>query len=161
MNKLLPPLLFLAGVVAAFLIGRHIGGRDAREGTVTVQVDTLYVRDTITVQEPVIVEKKVVRTEYVPVTDTLRIRDTLYLALEREQVRWQDSLSVVWASGIDPQVDSVRHFVSERVITIETERTVKAPYRWGLGVQAGYGIDIQGKISPYIGIGLSYNLLSF
>lgn len=34
------------------------------------------------------------------------------------------------------------------------------PKRFGIGMQAGYGINARG-LSPYVGIGLSYNILKF
>ena len=99
----------------------------------------------------------------IPAADTLWMHDTLYMILEKEQVMWQDSLSKVYASGILPQIDSVQHFVTERVITRELTEVVKKPCRWGLGVHAGYGIQLgeQVQTAPYIGIGVSYNLLSW
>jgi hypothetical protein len=33
--------------------------------------------------------------------------------------------------------------------------------RFGIGIQAGYGITTQFKASPYIGVGISYNLFRF
>lgn len=122
------------------------------------KVDTLFIRDTMTLYEPLFVEKKVVERQLVPVTDTLRLRDTLFVYLDREQVVWQDSLSLVYASGILPQVDSVRHFVESRVITKEIP--VKSSSRWGLGVHAGMGAGKDG-LTPYIGVGLSYSLMSW
>ena len=100
----------------------------------------------------------------VPVVDTLRLTDTLYVYLDREQVVWQDSLSRVYASGILPQIDSVHHFINERVVTRELTRVVKKPCRWGIGVHGGYGVGLDnGKViaSPYIGIGISYNIISW
>lgn len=35
------------------------------------------------------------------------------------------------------------------------------PTKFGIGVQAGYGINSELKIAPYIGVGLSYNLIRF
>ena len=98
-----------------------------------------------------------------PVVDTLRVTDTLYVYLDREQVVWQDSLSRVYASGILPQIDSVRHFVKEIVVNREVSVPYKIKSRWGLGVQAGYGAYYDGKIrtAPYIGVGISYNILSW
>ena len=38
----------------------------------------------------------------------------------------------------------------------------KANKKFGFGVQCGYGLYfIQGKLSPYIGVGIQYNLLKF
>lgn len=104
--------------------------------------------------------KRVVDTILYPVIDTLWIRDTLYLYLEREQIRWEDSLAVVYASGVNPQVDSVIHFTQAQIITKEIPVIQVKKTRWGLGIQAGVGAG-RGGLKPYVGIGVSYNILSW
>lgn len=123
-------------------------------------MDTLIIRDTFTQIRPISVERKVVEYVPVPVTDTMRVHDTLVMYLEREQVVWQDSLSAVYASGILPRVDSVRHFTSQMVVTREIPVIQVQRTRWGVGIQAGYGIGKAG-LSPYVGVGVSYNIVSF
>lgn len=153
-------LLLLAYI---FMIGFIIGQKHPQKSPVEpikTKVDTLFVYDTITLTEPVSVEKRVVERQLVPVVDTLMLHDTMFVYLDREQVVWQDSLSVVYASGILPQVDSVTHFVKDRYITIETQVPVKVRSHWGLGVNAGYGVG-KGGLTPYIGVGVSYNILSW
>lgn len=153
---------FVTAVILSYFIGRRDGLDSAVRGEIE-KTDTLYVRDTITQCKPILEERIVLKKVPIPVTDTLRIHDTLYVYLEREQVVWQDSLSRVYASGIDPQVDSVVHFINDRVVTKELTKFVKKPCRWGLGVHAGYGIQLGDnvKTAPYIGVGISYNLLSW
>ena len=108
-----------------------------------------------------------VSTQYVRVyeRDSVYIdcTDTLYVVLDREQVVWQDSLSVVYASGILPQVDSVKHFIEERVITREVVVPKVRRTRWGIGINAGYGVLLgdQVRTAPYVGIGVSYNIVSW
>ena len=92
--------------------------------------------------------------------DTLVIHDTTFIYLERKKVTWRDSLCEVYASGIMASVDSVRHFQEYKYITIETQVPVKVRSHWGLGVNAGYGVG-KGGLTPYVGIGISYNLLSW
>jgi hypothetical protein len=62
-----------------------------------------------------------------------------------------------------PQVDSVQHYISERIVTRELTKVVKKPCRWGLGIHAGYGVFYDKKFiqSPYVGVGISYNILSW
>lgn len=128
------------------------------EEKIIVKVDTLVIHDTIKVTQAITITKKVVDSIYVPVRDTIRQNDTLYVTLEREQLRWEDSLSVIYASGVQPRIDSVFHFTETMVITKEIPVKVKS--HWGLGVQAGYGIG-KGGFSPYVGVGVSYNILSW
>ena len=127
------------------------------------QVDTLYVCDTITHYEPILEERVVLQEVLVQVRDTIWIHDTLYVSLDYEQVVWQDSLSRVYVSGVLPQIDSVQHFISERVVTRELTQVVKKPCRWGVGFHVGYGIQLgeQVKTAPYIGFGFNYNILTW
>ena len=156
----------VAAIILSLLLSYFIGRRDglnlAMEAE-TEKVDTLYLRDTIVQYEPILEERVVLKKVPVPVTDTLRIHDTLYVYLDREQVVWQDSLSRVYASGILPQIDSVQHYISERIVTKEVTIHVKKPCRWGVGVHAGYGVQLgdQVRTAPYIGVGISYNILSW
>lgn len=143
--------------ILGFLLGR-ICPQNKPVELIKERVDTLVIRDTIKVTEAVSVTKRVVDSIPYLVTDTLRMRDTLYVFLEREQIRWEDSFSVVYASGVNPQVDSVIHYSKEQIITKEIPVIKKT--RWGLGVQAGVGAG-KGGLTPYVGVGLSYNLLSW
>ena len=155
------------GIAVAVLIGFLIGQKHPQKlpvEPIKEKVDTLLIFDTITLTKPVFVEKIQLDSIYMPVTDTLWKHDTLYVYLEREQIQWQDSLCRVYASGINPQVDSVTHFVQETIITKEISVPVKVKSRWGLGIQVGYGAGINGKqvyLTPYLGVGISYNILSW
>lgn len=155
-------ILAVVGVVCAILIG-YTMGRTARKGAggaLKPKVDTLVIHDTIKVTEAVSVTKKVVDSIPYPVTDTIRLRDTLFVYLEREQIRWEDSLAVVYASGVMPKVDSVIHYTQEMVITKKIPVIQVKKTRWGIGFQAGATADKSG-VSPYIGVGVSYNILSW
>ena len=155
------------GIAVAVLIGFLIGQQHPQKSPVEPikeKVDTLLIFDTITLTKPVFVEKIQLDSVYMPVTDTLWKHDTLYVYLEREQIQWQDSLCRVYASGINPQVDSVTHFVQETIVNREIPVPVKVKSRWGLGIQVGYGAGVNGKqvyMTPYVGVGISYNILSW
>ena len=152
----------LLTIVVFTLIGYKHGLKSAVV-EVSEFVDTIYIRDTFTQYKPIFEERVVLKNVPVPVTDTLTIHDTLYVYLDREQVVWQDTLSRVYVSGIMPQIDSVQHFIREVIVTMEKTRYVKKPCRWGVGIHAGYGIQLgeQFKTAPYIGMGVSYNILSW
>ena len=154
-------MLIGVGLAVAVLLGFLVGQRHPRNGggeTPTPKVDTLVIRDTFKVTEPIYVTKRVVDSIPYPVTDTLMLRDTLFVFLERKQIRWEDSLAVVYASGVMPQVDSVIHHTESLIVTKEIPVIKKT--RWGLGVQAGMGTGKNG-LTPYVGVGISYNLLSW
>lgn len=148
-----------AAVLIAFLVGQRCPRNDQGE-PLTPRVDTLLIRDTIKVTEPVFLTRRVVDSIPYPVTDTIRLMDTLYVFLAREQVTWEDSLARVYASGIDPQVDSVIHFTQDLTIIKEIPVIKVKKTRWGLGVQAGVGAGKDG-LTPYLGVGVSWNILSW
>lgn len=142
-----------------FLVGHRCTGDEQGEPPAT-RVDTLFIRDTFKVTEPKYITRRVVDSVPYPVTDTIRMRDTLFVLLEMQQVTWEDSLARVYASGVNPQVDSVIHFTQEMVITREIPVIQVKKTRWGLGVQAGAGVGKDG-LTPFVGVGVSYNLLSW
>ena len=164
MNKkstfLVNALLILACV---FLFGFIIGQKHSQKlpvEPIKVKVDTLVIHDTTMSYRPIYVDRVKLDSVLVPILDTMMIHDTTYVYLEREKVTWRDSLCEVYASGIMASVDSVRHFQEYKYITIETQVPVKVKSHWGLGVNAGYGVG-KGGLTPYVGIGISYNLLSW
>ena len=151
------------GIAVAILLGFLVGQRCPRESQgehITPRVDTLVIRDTIVSYKPKLVTKRVVDSIPFPVGDTIRLRDTLWMYLEKEQVTWEDSLARVYASGIDPQVDSVIHFTQDQIITREIPVIQVKKTRWGIGIQGGVTADKDGVI-PYVGVGVSYNILSW
>ena len=151
-----------AVIVAAALWLSFMAGRwsapDRPNPQPEPKVDTLYLRDTIVQNRPVYVKVTKLDSVLVPVTvrDTVTQSDTVLVWMNREQVEWRDSLCTVWASGVLPQVDSVAHYVTQTVIRVR----VKEKTRWGLGVQAGVGTGKDG-LTPYLGLGVSYNLLGW
>lgn len=152
----------LLALILSYVIGRRDGFNSAVE-TETEKVDTLYLRDTIVQYEPILEERLMLEDELIQVRDSIRIHGNLYMSMDREQVIWQDSLSRVYASGILPQIDSIQHFISERIVTRELTQVVKKPCKWGIGIHAGYGVQLgdQVRTAPYIGVGVSYNILSW
>ncbi len=148
--------LLLVGAVC-FIAGRKTA-KTGGEGTIVERVDTLVIRDTITSYKPKYITRRVVDTAYVPVPEYIERNDTIYAVMEREQVVWEDSLARVYASGIDPQVDSVMHYRTERVINHIIP--VKANPRWGIGIQGGVGAG-KGGLTPYVGVGVQYNILTW
>lgn len=164
MNKkttfLVNALLILACV---FLFGFIIGQKHPQKlpvEPIKTKVDTLVIRDTIMSYKPIYMDRVKLDSVLIPVVDSVKIHDTTFVYLEREKVTWRDSLCEVYASGIMTSVDSVRHFQEYKYITIETQVPVKVKTHWGLGVNAGYGVG-KGGFTPYIGVGISYNILSW
>lgn len=125
--------------------------------------------DTVLIEKPV--PYKVTRTEFrtlrLPVmlfapADTVwrerTVVDSVEVEVPMERRTYQDSTYRAQVSGpaiggLHPSLDWVE--VYNRTTTI-----AKKPSRWGLGVQVGYGMSREG-LSPYVGVGVSYNLITF
>lgn len=84
--------------------------------------------------------------------------DSAIVELPIIQRHYADSTYEAWVSGpVDPRLDSVRVFVPTTIIT---KQEWKPPKRWHIGVSAGYGYGTKG-LQPYIGVGITYSLISF
>lgn len=150
-------ITIMALTALAFYAGRKTA-KTGQEETIVVRVDTLVIRDTVTSYKPKYIARRVIDSVLVPVQEFIVEKDTVYVSLEREQLTWEDSLARVYASGINPQVDSVIHFRDRMVVT--KTFPVRVPYRWGIGIQGGVGVG-KGGLTPYVGVGVHYNLLSW
>lgn len=162
MNRIEVLEITVALLVAAFVVGRCTAPTYEAETEVVERVDTMLVRDTV------IREKPVYRTEYVFVRDSVRVQvhDTVYISLPRQMRVYQDSLYRAEVSGIDPTLDRIEVYPQTAIVTKVEKETVyvKEKKRWGVGVQIGYGIGTHaGTVytTPYVGVGISYNLLTF
>ena len=103
------------------------------------------------------------------VPDTLRIRDTVFKDRPVPvEVRVTDTMLV---AAVDPVQVMVRDTVQVMVIEVYPQTTIvtrtifaDSRKRWGIGVQAGYGAYFDGgdvSLSPYVGIGISWNILTW
>ncbi len=132
---------------------------------VFTKVDTLYLYDTVRIDKPIPIIIRDIDTILVQVKDTIHIQDTIYIKLPREQKTYQNKHYAAWISGYRPQLDSIHIYSNSRqIITSTTINTKQKRSRWGIGVHAGYGFTIQDNLlkpTPYIGIGVSKNFLSF
>lgn len=155
-------LLYLVAFALSYLAGyRYAAFRDVAVVRDTVTVVSV-VRDTVEVNKPIYIKEKVVENVYVPVTDTLRLHDTTFVVLPRSQKEYADSLYSAWVSGYDPRLDSIRIVRTLHMVT-NTVTVKEPPKRWGLGITAGYGLTLspQPQLSPFLGVSISYNLVSW
>ena len=158
-------ILISAILAALFLLSGYFLGRrtaHAPEPELVIQTDTLRIRDTLLVEKPVPVEVRVVDTMLVAVADTISISDTVYLHLPREIKRYEDSLFRAQVSGYRPALDWIEVYPQREVVTRSI--FVDSRKRWGIGLQAGYGAYAAGgqvRLAPYLGVGISHNLIRF
>ena len=170
-------LLILANF---FMLGFIIGHKHPQKSPVEKvleRVDTLFIRDTNAFTEPKKEPSPDILIKEIPVPvyvadssaiDSLlnecarleKVGDSLRLVLLRVQRHYSDSTFDAWVSGVDPRLDSIKTYQTNMVITKEIPVIQVKKTRWGLGVNAGYGVG-KGGFTPYIGVGISYNILSW
>lgn len=123
--------------------------------------DTITVirHDTIKVNSPVPVYKYIKYNDTVTICHQLRDTVKELIFLPREYMVYKDSTYRAVVSGVDPRLDSIEIYRPTITNTITKYVEVKKKTRWGIGPQAGATYD--GKIKPYIGIGIQYNLITF
>lgn len=146
------------------------------------KVDTLFIQDSTMLSEPISEAKpdvvtKILRIPYpVEIQDSTALmqidsllgkiasletqNDSLFLVLKRVQKEYRSPQFAAWVSGYDPALDSMKIFQTTRIITKEIPVIQKQRSRWGVGIHAGYGASREG-LSPYVGVGVSYNILSW
>ena len=148
-------VIILLCMVGMFFFGRHTAGPAERE---VLRVDTVIVHDTIREFYPQEVDRVVVRTKNIEVPVIVRdtVRDTVYVQLPIEERTYQSDEYKAVIEGYDPRLKSMEVYPK----TVYRTEVVTKPARWGIGVHVGYGASKQG-LSPYVGVGLSYNLLTF
>ena len=173
-------ILIGMGIVVAILIGLLVGhrcGRNVPGEPPTPKVDTLFIPDTNKVTEPKRDTSPDVLIKEIPVPvfvadstaiDSLlnlcarleRRGDSLQLVLLRVQRHYSDSTFDAWVSGVDPRLDSIKTYHTNMVITQEIPVIQVKKTRWGVGIQAGAGVGKDG-LTPYVGVGVTYNILSW
>ncbi len=166
MKKTATTILAAATAAAAmFFAGRGCrdGGGHNEGGYTETRVDTLIVRDTLRDTVLVPVECFVVRVDTVWLQagrDTVRIvaaQDSVRIAvpIERKVYATRDYRAVV--EGFRPALVEMELYPKTTFITRETLRA-KAPEKWSIGIQAGWGISPKGA-AGYIGVGVQYRIL--
>ena len=61
-------------------------------------------------------------------------------------------------SGYKPSLDDIYIYQPTQIVQVKSK-----PKRWGVGIQVGYGATLKQtpQFSPYVGVGVSYNLFQF
>ena len=86
--------------------------------------------------------------------------DSVSVKIPITQKRYADSTYTAWVSGYHPTLDSIFIYPRHEVMTI-TNTIRQKPRKWGLGVSAGYGYAPGKCMVPWVGVGVSYTLISF
>lgn len=146
-------ILILMG--ASFSLGRHTNMVEPTE------IERI-IHDTIVHEKVRIDTMWRTRIEEVYLTrvrvDTVFVHDTVLVEVPIYTYVAQDSTYRVEVDGFNVQFKSVE--VYPKTVYRERTKIVKEHNKWGVGVHIGYGASEQG-LSPYIGIGVSYNIFTW
>lgn len=153
MKDVVAVIAIILALVAGFLIGRDLN--KAPTIVYKEKTDTLYIEKIKIDSVPKEVAKIEIRTEYIPVVDTAYIHDSVFIKIPIEQKTYETEDYKAIISGYKPSLDYMEVRCKEVQITHEIAKKDK----WGLGVSLGYGF---GKTaSPYIGVSVNYNFLTW
>lgn len=173
-------LLTVVFLASLFLNVRHYHGAN-RQG---IARDTVRftIFDTIPYYKPIPKDSVVVRyiTEKLPVSNSTgnngeknipengnipskNIPDSIMVEIPITQTVYGDSTYRAYVSGYRASLDSLIFYPQREIVTINNTYPKSKQKRWGIGIQVGYGISTNGtpQLSPYIGVGISYNIFSF
>ena len=119
--------------------------------------------DTIFVDRPIAYKVKEIKHDTVRITDVKH--DSVDVILPVIQKEYRDSTYSAWVSGYqDVNLDSIQVYQKNIFTEINnTKYVTKYKNRpFSLGLQVGYGFDFMNRqCSPYVGVGLQYNIISF
>lgn len=188
-SRLTVALVFmLVGLVLGGIIGYGVFGYD--NATMVTERDTITYVDTISYYQPVPKDSAVVSyvMRVLPVmgSDNITTKKTstflaeqyaqnngenippLYASVDSDSVavaipitqkRYEGDGYRAYVSGYEPNLDSIFVFPKTTVIH---ERSYKPPNKWHIGIMGGYGYGFKSKqAEPYIGIGITYSIISF
>ncbi len=138
------------------------GQSPVRDTTMVTCFDTLYYTESYA-KDSVVLRYVTAKVPVKGDVDTGRVdsetaqKDSVYIDIPIMQKTYSDSTYTAWVSGYDVTLDSIRVYRREDVVTITEKQPAK---RWHIGLTGGYGLCAAG-LQPYIGIGVTYSLISF
>lgn len=162
--------LFLSVFIASLCFNVHYCSMRPESYGDTVR--TTFV-DTVTFYNPVPKDSTVIRYVTVKLPTSVSnfpeskqdfsetIPDSADIVLPITQKIYKNNIYTAYVSGYNPSLDSLTLQMPHEIITIKENQK---PKRWSVGVQMGYGVMlIKGtpQFSPYVGVGVQYNLFRF
>lgn len=154
-------IVYIAGLIMAFAIGMNC--RKERYVQTQSVSDTVVVHDTLIVRQPPVTAQAPLPSRKVTVpADSVDMHpqgDSASVTLPAVSRKYAGEGYEAYVSGIEPRLDSLRLFTTSSLITTRIAAPARCS-RWSIGVSAGYAATPRG-LQPYIGIGVSYRILSF
>jgi hypothetical protein len=166
---------FAVGCLCGFFMGKGVYHQPVSE---SVTRDTVRIVDTIPHYYPKPVAEERVRyvTRSLPVvkTDTIfrensasfrenSVTDSVAVVVPITQKHYRALEYDAYVSGYEANLDSIKVYRQKEFITETVIKTISPKRKpWGLGLHAGYGYDFKSKTAaPFIGVGISYDIISF
>ena len=148
----------IAGMVICLLNGWASCHRTTDKEVITI-TDTLVLTDTIIKMQPKPYKVIIIDTIYLP-QQPQQPQQPQIDTLIRQEVIYKDSTYMAVVGGIEPYLKSIEIYPKTIYVNNNTTTTIKVRSRFGLGVQAGYGLSRNG-LQPYVGVGVQYNLIQW
>ena len=115
-----------------------------------VRYDTIFRENSVSFRENSVTEHIADTSNMMPVV--IPITTKHYRAMEYD----------AWVSGYEPSLDSIKVYREKEIITETITKTNTKRKPWGLGFTVGYGYDFSSKTAaPFVGVGLSYDIICF
>ena len=125
----------------------------------TIKNDTIVIKSTDTIT----IEKTNISYRDIIVLDTVYIKDTTLLV---EQKVFEDSISTIYISGVNPELDSIEYRLPKDTVQIFTEKIQNIKEKesfWhnrftiSAGVFCGYGL-VHRQPDVFVGVGCAVRL---
>lgn len=159
MKKILGVLLCISIILNIFLYLEH----SSIESKKVCDTTKITIVDSVKKSFPMPVDSFVVRyatkslavaRDSVAKDTTQSVNDSVKVQIPIYQKVYEDTLYKAYVSGYEPKLDSIT--IKQRTTYI-THTIRDKESRFGIGLQAGYGLTPKGMM-PYFGVGLSYRL---
>ena len=148
----------IAGMVICLLNGWASCHRTINKEVITI-TDTLVLTDTIIKFQPKPYKVTIIDTIYLPQRPQQPQQPQID-TLIRQEITYKDSTYTAVVGGIEPYLKSIEIYPKTIYVNNNTTTTIKVRSRFGLGVQAGYGLSRNG-LQPYVGVGVQYNFFQW
>lgn len=158
--KYIRDIIYIIVIIMLTILCVHFGIKEPEiKHETIVKTDTVVKVDTFTITKEKIKykERKVIDTLYV-------YKDNDTIPLEQEQIHYHDSISDIFVSGINPEIDSIHYKIPEKTVYVDkivSETITPKESFWKnrfvitAGFSAQYGlVHQQWDIGPYVGVGI-------
>ena len=154
-------VFYLLGLITLASIFYFVGKKDEKLRIQTVEIPIIYQKIDSTKTE---IKKKEKAADKLSIkVDDLKKKETsiIYDTVKCKEIVSNLKDQIVIQDTIIQKKDSIIYLTNtvvdyqEKIIKIKPK-----PKRLGIGIQTGYGFT-QDKITPYVGVGVSFNLVRF